>query len=266
MALNRCVHCLRENIATTKDHLFPKSWLPSKSLASPFSGITFPSCERCNNQYSKYEEYLLRMLVYQLSTTDHIELMTKIATSELGFMAKNERDKRIREALLEKRLRESKMSPSEFSEDLCMLPHFSAEYSPNPNLRYQKIRLYDIYRMVCKFVRGALYTQYGIYLERGFNIVQELGDLCELIESEFSEGYYHQLSQSDEAVLRIQTYPARNIFALCSITIWKRWKLYATVNNDGPPEELGYFGIISPQSDYSWTNMCVPYVEFEASE
>jgi 5-methylcytosine-specific restriction endonuclease McrA len=54
----RCVHCLRETDATTKDHVFPSSWYPD-STPETVQRWTVPSCTDCNTFLGKLETDLL---------------------------------------------------------------------------------------------------------------------------------------------------------------------------------------------------------------
>jgi len=54
----RCVHCLLETDATTKDHVFPSSWYPD-STPETVQRWTVPSCTDCNKFLGKLETDLL---------------------------------------------------------------------------------------------------------------------------------------------------------------------------------------------------------------
>ena len=61
---NQCVICLKnfndsiEGDFRTKEHVFPKSWYP-ESTPNDLEKWKVPSCKRCNNEYSFYEQDLL---------------------------------------------------------------------------------------------------------------------------------------------------------------------------------------------------------------
>jgi hypothetical protein len=70
---NVCIYC--GNIATTKDHVPPRSFFPKPFLSNL---ITVPSCFECNNRFSNDEEYLRTVLASALQDRDSEELVTQI--------------------------------------------------------------------------------------------------------------------------------------------------------------------------------------------
>ncbi|NQY73552.1 MAG: hypothetical protein HRT90_02195 [Candidatus Margulisbacteria bacterium] len=66
---DKCVLCLKKCDKLTKEHLIPKSWYPD-STPSSVQRLTFPSCKKCNNEYSKIEEKLLTALSHCIDPED----------------------------------------------------------------------------------------------------------------------------------------------------------------------------------------------------
>ena len=56
-----CVHCLIACDNPTSDHVFPRSWYPETTLAC-LEKWQIPSCQRCNEEYSKIEADLLQRI------------------------------------------------------------------------------------------------------------------------------------------------------------------------------------------------------------
>jgi hypothetical protein len=56
-----CVYC--GSAATTVDHIPPKAIIPAKSRVNL---PTVPSCRKCNNGFSKDDEYLMYLSVFSV--------------------------------------------------------------------------------------------------------------------------------------------------------------------------------------------------------
>jgi hypothetical protein len=56
--IGKCVHCLKDGVDLTSDHMFPKSWYPDTTPEN-LEQWQFPCCRGCNQRYSKIEDDLL---------------------------------------------------------------------------------------------------------------------------------------------------------------------------------------------------------------
>jgi hypothetical protein len=56
--IGKCVHCLKDNVELTDDHMFPKSWYPD-TTAENLEKWTIPSCLECNQRLGKLERDLI---------------------------------------------------------------------------------------------------------------------------------------------------------------------------------------------------------------
>src|SRR5258707_602015 len=54
----KCVHCLKDNVELTSDHMFPKAWYPD-ATPKDLEKWQIPSCLDCNQRYGKLENDLL---------------------------------------------------------------------------------------------------------------------------------------------------------------------------------------------------------------
>jgi hypothetical protein len=262
MRANLCVHCLRADVELTRDHLFPTCWLPN--IPTGVNRVTVPSCARCNNEYSRHEQYVLRKLAFMLDRNQHSELQMNVIRSAFPPLARDERDRSFRQRALRKLLTDEPINPDEKP-----LPNFERRYQRDSILRSHRIRLLPIYRMVCKFVRGALFWKHGIYLERNYMIYQEYADeITQEIEQLFDEQPTAFISECADAEMRIfcDDSSTDGLLAVCSIRLWRQWKLYATVSFLGDPLEKGFGAEFSSTSDYVWTNLCLPYYDEETFE
>jgi hypothetical protein len=65
--IGKCVHCLKEPVELTSDHMFPKAWYPDTTPEN-LEKWQIPSCLACNQRYSKIEGDLLNRVALALDT------------------------------------------------------------------------------------------------------------------------------------------------------------------------------------------------------
>jgi hypothetical protein len=65
--VGQCVHCLKDHVELTSDHVFPQAWYPDAAPAS-LEKWQFPACDECNNRYSRIERDLLNRFALALDT------------------------------------------------------------------------------------------------------------------------------------------------------------------------------------------------------
>src|SRR3989338_1624777 len=100
---NQCTICLQnfndsiKDDTKTKEHVFPKSWY-LKSTPNGLEKWKIPSCRKCNNEYSLYEQNLLIRLGFGLFKENEkcSEIIEKARRSIDPTYAKNERDRQKR--------------------------------------------------------------------------------------------------------------------------------------------------------------------------
>lgn len=56
--VGKCVHCLRDPVELTSDHMFPKAWYPD-TTPEDLEKWQIPSCFECNQRLGKLENDLL---------------------------------------------------------------------------------------------------------------------------------------------------------------------------------------------------------------
>ena len=64
-----CVYC--GSAVTTVDHIPPKAIIPAKSRGNL---LTVPSCRKCNNSFSKDDEYLMCVAGFSAGSSDATEV------------------------------------------------------------------------------------------------------------------------------------------------------------------------------------------------
>jgi len=98
-----CVHCLGYFEDLTEDHIFPESWYPDSTPQNMEKWVA-PACFVCNNKLGKIEEETYKKLALSLNGNDIAASGVSEKANRLynPFSAKDERDKRRREANIRK--------------------------------------------------------------------------------------------------------------------------------------------------------------------
>src|SRR3989344_18188 len=60
--MGKCVHCFKELVEVTRDHIFPSSWYTDNTQQN-IQRLTVPSCRECNEKFGKLEQKLFMRLV-----------------------------------------------------------------------------------------------------------------------------------------------------------------------------------------------------------
>src|SRR5882724_9400591 len=105
--VGRCVHCLKDHVELTSDHMFPKAWYPDATPQN-LEKWQFPACVECNNRYSKIERDLLNRFALALDTKHpaSVGLVDAALRAMDPNAGHNEKDAAAREARLKKVLAE----------------------------------------------------------------------------------------------------------------------------------------------------------------
>lgn len=154
----QCVYCCRfvDPSQISNDHVIASSWYPLDTLPN-LTKWQVPACVRCNNQYSQQEQDLLVRLCFCLDR-DHAAAKGVVQRALRGIdpsAAKSEKERRIREKLQKRYLRETvrfNQMPSD-----GILPSFSENYSKGSRfgiLMPERI----LKRIAEKWTRGVHYA------------------------------------------------------------------------------------------------------------
>jgi|SRR5581483_4271152 len=124
----KCVHCLKDNLQRTWDHVFPKAWYPD-STPPNLEKWQIPACLRCNQWYGKLEDDLLLRL--GLCVNPRMAEAAGIAEKTLRALnpslAKNAKDASHRH---KRRLRfQAQLKPVADLPSKAVLPSFPASLS-----------------------------------------------------------------------------------------------------------------------------------------
>jgi hypothetical protein len=153
----KCVHCLREPVPRTWDHVFPESWYPDTTPAG-IAKWKIPSCVQCNNEYGKIEQdLLLRIgLCLDWQTLETSGIAPKGLRSINPKYAKNERDAHYRAAKREQLLRQLRKG-NDFPHD-AIYPNLGEKWGrPSEQQIIVPIPASSVRRLGEKIVRGIFY-------------------------------------------------------------------------------------------------------------
>lgn len=101
--VGKCVHCLKDNVELTSDHLFPKAWYPD-AAPKDLEKWQIPSCLECNQRYGKIENDLLGRVALTLDANNPASagLAEKALPAINPAGARNEGDAAARDARAKK--------------------------------------------------------------------------------------------------------------------------------------------------------------------
>lgn len=229
---NRCIYCLKYSDSITMDHVFPRSWY-LKSTPENIEKWKVPSCNRCNNSYSKLEEELLLHLGLCLNKDnyDNRKIKEKILRSINPKCGKNIKDKRIRA----KKRKNLIGDISIFKEipSYGILPNFG----PTTKMilpSYSTIRICpdNLTKFGKKLTKGFTYIFYNLFLnkldeiqifitdDRNINFVKELFQ-------KFSKK--HNNLGNSIVIERVRAEDKIKIDILYCFNIWDKLKFYSYV-------------------------------------
>ena len=105
--IGKCVHCLKNNVTVTDDHVFPRSWYPENTSTS-IEKWKIPACSPCNKEHGKSEQDLLIRLGLCIDpqSPGALGIVPKALRSISPQYAADEREAQHRKAKREKLLRQ----------------------------------------------------------------------------------------------------------------------------------------------------------------
>ena len=226
----KCVHCLKDPVQRTWDHVFPRAWYP-ETTPLDLEKWQIPACTRCNGQYGKLENDLLITLGMCIDPDD--VAAAGIAAKALRALnprfAKTPKDARARQRERDKFL--ARLKPAS-------QPLMSARFpglAPPPAYGAQPPMVVSIprgglQRLVEKICRGIFYIEDGYFIEPPYEIVHHVvheiavAPVVNLIEQ------HGEVFAREPGITVRRAVPPDNVrAALFSIEIWGQLKLYASV-------------------------------------
>lgn len=232
---DRCILCLKyfnESIKEdrkTVEHVFPKAWYPENTPAN-LEKWKIPSCQRCNNDYSFYEQELLVRLAFGLSDFDEnvSGIIQKAKRSIKPEFAKNERDRQKR-LMLKKRLIKD-LSYTDQIPQRAIIPNFG----PRSNIKGKqpiisiKAKYFELFTK--KIVKGLTFLWDHHLIESDYTIKYHL------LNDIDSEPFIKRINKLGETyhrgagivVKRAVAYDDKKS-SIYHIEIWGRLKIFGSV-------------------------------------
>ena len=225
----RCVHCLGDFDVLTWDHVLPESWYPKGTNKQEKWEV--PSCDLCNKRLGKIEANLLMKLGLCLDPQDEVSLgipdrVLRSLTPELG---RDDRDRKHRQAKVEKVLREIKIY--EKLPNQGIFPNFG----PLPNQEYKEypyvlLEQEDLEKFAEKIVRGIAYFFGKSFIDETYKIEpffideQNATELKRIVDSNATI-----LEQRPGLLVKRLLIENDKVAGLYFLEIWGRVRIYVLV-------------------------------------
>jgi len=235
----KCVHCLKIFERLTWDHVFPEAWYPETTKPNQYKWQV-PSCQDCNRKYGTLENDLLTRLALCLEPSDPAcaGIFEKGMRAIDPRYAKNEKDKRFRQAKREKILRELQIG--EAIPQKHLYPNFDLYADiPIQDQASVPISADSVKRLAEKIVRGIFYIEDHLFIEPPYSI--ESFVLSEKGAQPFMEAtkkYGSVYAREPGITVYRAVTPEDQVSSLFTIEIWERFKVYATVLVRSPLRRL----------------------------
>jgi hypothetical protein len=226
----KCVHCLKDNIQRTWDHVFPKAWYPS-STPPNLERWQIPACLKCNQRYGKLEDDLLIRLGMCVNPT--IAQAAGIADKALRALnprlAKNAKDAvhRYKRALKLLRL----LKPVADVPHESIIPVARQPDWPDPQHAITIPRA-SLQALAEKISRGIFFIEDDQYIEPPYEVTHYVlpeaphEDVLDLLER-FGKVY----SREPGIVVTRAVAEDDRISAIFKFEIWGQFRMFSVVDN-----------------------------------
>lgn len=226
----KCVHCLKDPVERTWDHVFPRSWYPDTTPSQNFKW-KIPTCLPCNKKYGDMEQEMLIRL--GLCPNPRAISASGIASTVLRALdpgqARNERDRLYRQGKRDKILRE--IGSNATKTDIVIYPGFEEKWGRSLQEQTRiSIPAKSIERLTEKIVRGIIYLNDNRFIEPPYVIEcftvnnkdwDDLTDILTTLGNTYENG--PGISIHRAAAFEDQT------TSMFSIVIWGQLKMVASV-------------------------------------
>lgn len=234
----KCVHCLAADQKLTWDHVLPLAWYPA-TQPRKLEKWKIPSCFDCNNAYSKLEGELLRHLALCVDPRlpETAGIAERILRSMKSGSGRNPRDKIIRERTAQK-----------FVEKLAIgkrIPRYAAY--PGLHERWARnddegiavfIPAHYFHRFAEKIIRAMYFLEKQRFIE--FPYVFDFYALTDIDAEPIStllDQFGSEFALEPSIKIRIASPAEDPMISFAEITIWRQFKMYATVMLSSKPED-----------------------------
>ena len=226
----KCVHCLKTFEHLTWDHVFPEAWYPATTKPNQYKWQV-PSCQNCNKKYGALENDLLIRLSICLEPNDSAcaGIFEKGMRAIDPKYAKNEKDKRFRQAKREKILRE--LWVGEAIPQKHLYPNFgSYAHLPIQDQVSVPISADSVKRLAEKIVRGIFYIEDKLFIEPPYSIESfVLNDKDAQPVMKATQKFGSIYAREPGITVYRAVIPEDQLSSLFAVEIWERFKVYATV-------------------------------------
>jgi hypothetical protein len=227
----KCVHCLKDPVQRTSDHVFPRAWYPKTTL-DDLEKWQMPACLRCNGEYGKIENDLLIRLGMCLDP----EKAAASGIAEKALRALNPRfGKSPKDALARQSTRDkfiARLKPfSQVPLDACYPGFGPNETSHGSESVGVLIPKEGLQRLVEKICRGIFYLEDRIFIEPPYEVVhhvvhEHVAAPIVAMVNKFGKLY----ARGPGLTVRRAVADDDRRAALVSIEIWGQLRLYASVS------------------------------------
>jgi hypothetical protein len=223
----KCVHCLKDSVERSWDHVFPKAWYPD-TTSENLEKWQIPSCVPCNHRYSKIENDLLGRIALTLDANNPASagLADRALRALNPAEARNEGDAAARDARAKKMLGE--MYKGEQIASANVVPGLGERWGrPIEQQLAIKIPPDSLPAMTEKIVRGLAYREDNTFIE----LPQKIE--CYLAEEGRATEVKNLLDKHGKVFKREPGLEVRRALFeggdVYEITFWQQFKTYATV-------------------------------------
>jgi hypothetical protein len=229
--VGKCVHCLKNPVELTSDHMFPKSWYP-KATFENLERWQIPSCVACNNRYSKVEGDLLNRVALALDTKHPasaglVDAALRAINPDAG---RDEKDITARAAQA-KRVLGGIFKGEQIPGDAIM-PGLGERWGrPKAEQMAVQIPKASFTDITEKIVRGLVYREDGAFIEPPYKIE------AYIVNDEGAKVCKEMVDKAGKVFKREPGLEVRRALVdgderagLYEITFWQQFKTYATVS------------------------------------
>ncbi|EKS35986.1 HNH endonuclease [Afipia clevelandensis] len=233
--IGKCVHCLKDHVELTSDHMFPKSWYPD-ATPDNLEKWQFPCCLECNQQYSKIESDLLNRFALALdakhpASQGLIETALRAMDPNAG---RDEKDAAARTLRCRKILGDM-FKGEEIPEDQILSGLGERWGRAKGEQLAVQIPRSGVDKMTEKIVRGLVYREDGRFIETPYEVSTYVDGAEADFAREMIQKAGKEYKREPGLEIRRATVDSDPRTAIYEITFWKQFKTYATVGYDCPP-------------------------------
>jgi len=221
--MGKCVHCLKDGVELTSDHMFPKAWYPD-ATPKDLEKWQIPSCLECNQHYGRLETDLIGRIALTLDVknTASAGLAEKALRAIDPAAGRNEGDAAARDARAKKILRD--LVKGEPIANANVVPGLDERWG-RPVEEQLAIKIPDgsFEAMTEKLVRGLVYREDHAFIEP--MLVQEVLTFLRVNGKVYS--------REPGLEIRRAILDGGDVY---EVTFWQQFKTYATVPKRKSPE------------------------------